>query len=157
MIKIEIERKFHIDELPSFIKDDKGHNIEQGYLFISHGEEIRIRSLDSKYYLTVKKGSGLERRETEIVLTRDQFFELWPLTEGRRIEKIRHPIPAGEFQIELDVYKGDLKGLITAEVEFSDKNESRGFTPPPWFGLEVTNDERYKNKNLALKGSAAFE
>lgn len=156
MTKIEIERKFLLDKFPSFIEDDRGINIEQGYLYISQEEEIRIRSLDSKYYLTVKKGSGLERRETEIDLTKDQFLELWPLTELLRIEKSRYITHVGGYQIELDVYKKDLLGLITAEVEFSDINESRRFTPPPWFGIEVTRDERYKNKNLALKGRAAI-
>jgi adenylate cyclase len=39
-----------------------------------------------------------------------------------------------------------------AEVEFSSASESRRFAPPPWFGAEVTEDEHYKNANLALHG-----
>jgi adenylate cyclase len=39
-----------------------------------------------------------------------------------------------------------------AEVEFPSDEEAAQFVPPPWFGLEVTEDEHYKNVNLALHG-----
>jgi CYTH domain-containing protein len=37
-------------------------------------------------------------------------------------------------------------------VEFTSARESAQFTVPPWFGNEVTEDEAYKNVNLALHG-----
>ena len=55
-------------------------------------------------------------------------------------------------QVELDVYRGLLEGLVVAEVEFESAEENRRFSPPTWFGDEVTNDKHYKNSSLALHG-----
>ena len=55
-------------------------------------------------------------------------------------------------QVEVDVYHGSLAGLVVAEVEFTSARESTQFTAPPWFGDEVTENEAYKNVNLALHG-----
>ena len=41
---------------------------------------------------------------------------------------------------------------FVAEVEFESEEESSSFEPPSWFSKEITHDERYKNKNLALNG-----
>jgi len=82
-----------------------------------------------------------------------QFEALWPLTEGRRIEKTRYEISAGQrLMIELDVYGGGLEGLVVAEVEFPTRAEAEAFDAPPWFGPDVTDDERYKNQRLATAG-----
>ena len=45
-----------------------------------------------------------------------------------------------------------LLDFMVAEVEFPSASASAGFTPPPWFGTEVTEDTRYKNVTLALHG-----
>ena len=41
---------------------------------------------------------------------------------------------------------------MVAEVEFASKAASRAFDPPPWLGEDVTEDGRYKNRNLAVDG-----
>ena len=80
----------------------------------------------------------------------------WPLTEGRRLEKTRHVIPAGaDLTIELDVYSGALTGLLVAEVEFGSEEAAGTFEPPAWFGTEVTDDARFKNQQLASVGAPA--
>jgi CYTH domain-containing protein len=56
------------------------------------------------------------------------------------------------YQIELDVYQGTLAGLVAAEIEFESAEESKRFSPPAWFGEEVTEDHHYKNSSLALNG-----
>jgi CYTH domain-containing protein len=50
------------------------------------------------------------------------------------------------------VYSGALTGLMVAEVEFPSEEAARAFVPPAWFGREVTNDSRYKNRRLATEG-----
>ena len=153
-MNLEIERKFLVDSssLPVDLNKFKNFLISQGYLAADAGSEIRIRKKGRACFLTVKQGAGLQRKEKEIRLKRQNFDKLWPLTEGRRIEKRRYEIPCGDLCIELDVYLGRLQGLVTAEVEFSSMDEGRGFQPPKWFGPEVTEAEEYKNKNLALHG-----
>ena len=87
-----------------------------------------------------------------MAVNREQFNTLWPLTRDRRIEKIRYSIPYQDNIIELDVFQGELEGLCLAEVEFESEESASIFQPPEWFGEDVTADERYKNKNLALYG-----
>jgi adenylate cyclase len=57
--------------------------------------------------------------------------------------------------IELDVYGGDLEGLVVAEVEFASEEDADAFDPPAWLGREVTDDPRYKNQRLARDGAPA--
>ena len=148
----EIERKFLIADIPGFIEDHPFEYIRQGYLAVDGDEEVRIRQKGARFFKTIKKGTGLQRIENEIQVTKGQFDVLWPLTEGRRIEKRRYYVPYNSQQIEVDVFGGALANFVIAEVEFTSIVESEDFVPPAWFGTEVTNDERYMNKNLALNG-----
>jgi CYTH domain-containing protein len=149
----EIERKFLVKELPADLENYPHNEIMQGYLIVTDNDiEVRIRKKGDKYFETVKAGSGLVRKESEKEIPKEAFFDHWPLTEGKRVEKVRYEILYNGKLIELDIYSGDLEGFVVAEVEFESEEESVRFTPPDWFGEEVTHDERYKNKNLALHG-----
>jgi CYTH domain-containing protein len=46
------------------------------------------------------------------------------------IDKTRHVIEADGHMVEVDLYGGNLDGLVIAEVEFSSEREARIFTPP---------------------------
>jgi CYTH domain-containing protein len=155
MVTHEIERKWIVPTLPPLETLTPKH-ISQGYVEISsEGREVRVRSTGEHFYLTEKSGGGLIREEKESHISREEFERLWAQTEGRRVEKDRYVIPHGDSTIELDVYRGSLSGLVVAEVEFSTLRASGQFEAPAWFGLEVTEDARYKNKNLAVKGIPA--
>jgi len=53
---------------------------------------------------------------------------------------------------EVDVYDGDLAGLVVAEIEFDSPEQGDAFEPPGWLGREVTDDSRYGNRTLAVEG-----
>ena len=129
--------------------------LRQGYLAIEpNGTEVRVRDSDGDAVLTVKHGGGRTRVEVEVPIEAGAFERLWPLTQGRRIEKTRHLVPAGDgLVIELDVYGGDLAGLVVAEVEFPSEAAADSFVAPEWLGRDVTADDRYKNQRLALDGA----
>jgi CYTH domain-containing protein len=148
----EIERKFLVDgDVPIDLDHHPCESISQGYLSVdSDGTEVRLRTKSGKLTLGVKSGPSRTRVEEEIELDPRAFEALWPLTDGRRIEKRRFVIRAdGAREIELDVYDGALAGLITAEVEFASEREADEFQPPAWVGTEVTGDARYSNRSLA--------
>ncbi len=154
----EIERVFKVRRLPKDIEKYPSEHIVQGYLAIdSTGAEVRLRKTGERYFETFKGGGRLQRRELEIELSREQFNTLWPGTEGRRIEKIRYQIQEAGQKIELNVYRGNLAGLVLAEVEFPSSENSAAFKPPDWLGEEVTDDVRYKNQTLAQKGAPEGE
>jgi adenylate cyclase len=152
---IEIERKFLVPEAPGDLDRQRSTAIEQGYLAIADdGTEVRIRRRDRSATLTVKSGGGRSRLEEELEIDADRFERLWPLTEGRRIEKTRYEIATDDgLTIELDVYGGALAGLVVAEVEFASEDAAGAFSGPDWLGREVTDDARYKNQRLAREGA----
>lgn len=152
---VEIERKFLVTALPGDLDRHPARPIRQGYLAIeSGGSEVRIRQIGEDTVLTVKRGGGRTRLEEEVAISADAFARLWPLTQGRRVEKVRHVLPAGDaLVLELDVYEGDLAGLVVAEVEFATEAAADAWVAPPWLGAEVTDDERYKNHRLAVDGA----
>jgi adenylate cyclase len=154
---VEIERKWLIagvGALPAEVAAAPAAEIEQGYLTIgADGSETRIRRKAGSCTLTVKSGVGLVRNEAEVALSAEQFEVLWPVTEHARVQKARRAVPGeGGVTIEVDVYSGDLDGLVVAEVEFDDPWGAESFVAPYWFGLEVTADAAYKNRSLAQHG-----
>lgn len=149
--RMEVERKFLVAEPPE-LDPASGDAIEQGYLAIGADGEVRLRRKGEQLALTAKRGSGLSREEAEIELDRERFDRLWPLTEGRRLRKRRYVLPHQSLEIEIDVYDGELGGLVVAEIEFPSEEEARAFDPPVWLGAEVTGDPRYLNETLATRG-----
>ncbi|MEA2250739.1 MAG: adenylate cyclase [Solirubrobacteraceae bacterium] len=153
----EIERKFLVADPPPDLERHPSTAIEQGYLAVdADGTEVRVRRRDGRALLTVKSGGGRSRVEEEVEIEPERFERLWPLTEGRRIEKRRYELPAPDGRtIELDVYAGALRGLVVAEVEFGSEDEADAFEAPAWLGAEVTDDPRFKNQRLARDGAPA--
>jgi adenylate cyclase len=149
---MEVERKFRLQSPPDLTGSDSDP-IEQGYLAVGAEGEVRLRRKGEGTLLTVKRGAGLSRGEAEIEISPEQFDALWPLTEGRRLRKRRHLLPHHGLEIEVDVYEGELDGLIVAEIEFDSEAEAKGFDPPAWLGDEVTGDERFLNESLAVDGA----
>jgi adenylate cyclase len=151
---VEIERKFLIGEVPD-LGGRPSSRIEQGYLALADGEggaEVRLRRRDGETLLTVKSAGATTRVEEEIELDDERFESLWPLTEGRRLSKRRFLLDDSAGTIELDVYEGELAGLVVAEVEFGDEAAADEFEPPAWFGEDVTADPSFRNATLATKG-----
>jgi adenylate cyclase len=154
---MERERKFLVNELPNGLRRRPHKAIRQGYLAIPDGKEkraveVRIRDEEGKLVLTVKGGHGESREEIEVPISREHFRSLWPLTEGKRLDKVRYRIPLGKLTVELDEYRGKLRGLVTAEVEFDSDRELREFRPPPWLGRDVSKRKEFGNSHLAIAG-----
>jgi adenylate cyclase len=151
---MEIERKFLIPDPPPDFERFPHSRIEQAYVAIDPvGTEVRIRRRGEQTTLTVKGGRGRSRAEEELDIDAPRFVRLWELSAGRCLEKTRYELPAEDgLTIELDIYAGRLAGLVTAEVEFASPQAADRFVPPPWFGQEVTDDDRYKNRRLAVDG-----
>ena len=147
----EIERKFLVEQLPQELEIDTEDEIEQGYLATGE-DEVRLRRRGDRFLITAKRGHGLVRDEVEVPLGRESFEDLWAMTEGRRLEKTRLTTDIDGNMAEIDVYKGPLDGLMTAEVEFRDIDAADAFSPPAWFSRELTGDARYSNLRLAMAG-----
>jgi adenylate cyclase len=148
----EIERAFLVEHLPDDLALGPGDHLRQGYLAEEAGTQVRLRISDTAATLTIKAGRGLVRTEVELPVPADDAEALWGLTAGRRIDKVRHRLEVDGGTAEVDVYAGELDGLVRAEVEFHSQAAAEAFTPPVWFGTEVTDDPRWSNASLARHG-----
>lgn len=153
---LEVERKFTVRAVPENLHEFDHKRIRQGYIAIDgEGTEVRLRDKEGSYTVTVKSKGDLVRGEYETPITEEQFAVLWPTTAGKRVEKTRYAIPDGGNVIELDIYEGDLAGLVTAEVEFTSVTAASNFEQPHWFADDVTANSAFKNQNLAVYGKPA--
>ena len=150
---IERERKYVVDVVPDGLDLSDHADLRQGYLIATDAASVRVRDAGGGgRTLTVKAGRGAERTELEWTIDRDQFDAAWAHTDGRRIVKRRHRVRIGDHVAELDVFGGDLAGLVLVEVEFASAAAMAAFEPPAWFGRDVTDDGRYTNVALAITG-----
>ena len=147
---MEIERKYLIRHLPAHLRLDSFscRIIEQGYLNTT--PVIRIRKDNDKYELTYKSSGLMTREEYNLPLTKESYEHLKEKIDGRLITKKRYVIPLKDsLFIELDIFSGDLAPLMLAEVEFPDEETANHFTPPKWFGEDVTFSSSYHNSTLS--------
>ena len=150
---IEIERKFLVEKLPvTELQHAILEEIQQGYLIWESEREVRIRRKGELFWLAEKKGIGLIRDEHEILINKQMFAALWPVTGGMQLEKARSTFMLDGYQLELDVYHGALKPLMVLEAEFSTEEQALAWSPPWFAGSELTGDRRYKNAQLAKSG-----
>lgn len=145
---MEIERKYLIQTLPENLDSYPFHLIEQGYLCTN--PVLRIRKQDQEHFITYKSKGLLAREEVNLPLSPAGYEHLKGKVDDLLIVKKRILIPLfQELLIELDIFEGKHQGLILAEVEFPTLEEAQSFTPPHWFGADVTLEPQYQNSNLS--------
>ncbi len=143
----EIERKFLVLGV-EWRLGTTGQLYRQGYLSTQIDRTVRVRLVGDKGYLTVKgRTLGATRPEFEYEIPADDAnVMLNDLCEKPLIEKTRYKIAYENLTWEVDEFHGENSGLILAEVELEDEEQS--IDKPDWVGDEVTSDPRYFNSNL---------
>ncbi|WP_295456863.1 CYTH domain-containing protein [uncultured Thiodictyon sp.] len=148
---LEIERKFLVKNESWRGAVEREWRILQGYLATSGDLTVRVRMRDGAAFLTIKgPPRGLVRSEFEYAIPpADGEAMLRELTILPLIDKMRYRVPCGAHYWDVDVFTGDNAGLVLAEIEL--KREHESFEHPSWLGLDVTDDLRYSNANLARR------
>jgi adenylate cyclase len=146
---IEVERKFLVSDESWRDGVTSSTRIVQGYIAQTGSATVRVRVKGDRGFLTIKGSSvGVSRSEFEYeVPVADALAMLDELAQGPVIDKVRHLVPVGGHVWEVDVFAGENAPLVMAEVELADSQEP--FDRPDWAGVEVSDDQRYFNVNLA--------
>lgn len=148
----ETERKWILPQLPD-IGNQKPIKYERHFLYIGEGIEIRIQKKGSKFEFERKvKATGLTRTGQKFEITEDEFNNLKQYSTG---SIIRESYKLNEISIK--VYSGKYKGLIRAEVEFDSEQKAEKFSPPEWFGKEITDSVFGKDNYLVRLSSSDFK
>ena len=155
----EIERKYLI-KYPDIKKLANMNNctkvdITQTYLKCVDNIERRVRTRgidgDYLYYLTEKKTiSPIKRVETERKLTQDEYLNLLMEADNKlhTIRKTRYCLTENNKYYEIDIYP-EWNNQAIMEIELNDESEKVEI--PSYIDVikEVTDDENYKNYNMA--------
>jgi CYTH domain-containing protein len=144
---LEIERKF-------LVRSDAwrgawpGRAVRQGYLSSGDATTVRVRVIGAQAFITVKgECGGAVRSEYEYEIPPADAEEMLRLCRRPLVEKVRYDIPVDGQLWQVDEFDGDNAGLVLAEAELSHPEQALAL--PPWVGLEVTRDVRYRNSYLA--------
>ena len=145
---IEIERKFLVQN-NSWKTNATATIFKQAYLNSHPERTVRIRIAGNQAFITIKsKTQNISRQEFEYSIPIDEAESLLLLCETPALEKKRYLVTHVGHQWEIDEFMGSNKGLIVAEIELT--NEQETFEKPDWLGQEVSDDNRYFNSNLTL-------
>ncbi len=155
----EIELKFGIENMPNFdeYENIKVYEIVQDYLYKDEFSSIRKRKLldlqqeECKYIYTVKTKGDIKNNnsvyEIETTISKEEYDCIQ--SKNNIVKKYRVCIPITDKLIaEIDIYYGNLEGLITVEVEFKNEKDLSVFKKPIWFGDEL-NKKVFSNANLS--------
>lgn len=147
--RVEWERRFLLEHFPLDATVTQTRRIIDRYV---EGTSLRLRrqtdtERNAVFKLSQKLRSGASGARqgliTTMYLTEDEFALLSTLP-ARTLTKTRHSIPP----FGVDVFEGELQGLIMAEAEFNSAAEAAEMTPPPFIACEVSHDLRFAGGNL---------
>ncbi|HXW38687.1 MAG TPA: hypothetical protein VEJ44_03250 [Acidimicrobiales bacterium] len=114
-------------------------------LRVRRAEETTTTGRQVVYKLTQKipAANGAPGRITTIYLSEEEHARVRKLP-GEELRKLRYSVPP----FGVDVFGGELAGLLLAEAEFETPEEESAFPPPDVAVAEVTGDVRFTGGRL---------
>lgn len=154
---IEIERKFLVLDDSWRAQAQRVVPMAQGYLndeVAADGSplkiSVRVRLEGDEARLNLKsREAGRSRLEFDYAIPVEDARAMLDRCVGGLVDKRRHYVEHAGHVWEIDEFLGDNAGLVVAEVELDDHDET--FARPAWLGVEVTDAHRYYNLALAMR------
>ncbi len=159
-IPIEMERKYlikmpNINDILSKYNAVKSDIVQVYLISQNDNEEVRIRQRGENgsytYYLTKKvKRDDMSRYEIEEKISKEKYLELLMQADTNMgiIRKTRYCFVYNNQYFEMDMYPFCSDKAIL-EIELTDKNDNIDIPSGICVIREVTEDEEYKNVNIA--------
>ncbi|MBM3857126.1 MAG: hypothetical protein FJ390_04095 [Verrucomicrobia bacterium] len=147
-----IRRKFILLKTPPALFKLKGVEQEEGFVVSSSLRDLRLRRSHKNYFISFREKQASLFHSKDIKMTKANFEELWPFTEGRRIKSKRYLFRLKNWKAKVDCFSGEHAPLQLIEVFFPTQQASRTFKKPSFFGEEVTKCEKYDTEEMALHG-----
>ncbi len=152
---VERERRYLLEDLPPELTRVSPHfQITDNYIT---GTRLRLRKirdpktnkwtakLTQKYALVA--GDFSRTIITNIYLNAIEA-ETFGIFEGNEIRKNRYPFQFEGRNFAIDMFLGDLFGLVLAEVSFASDEELENYPKPPFALADVTNLEVFTGGKL---------
>jgi CYTH domain-containing protein len=155
---IELELTYLASAIPPELENCEHKRLSDVY-FPAHAThaKLRIRQKGDTFELTKKTqadpNDAGNQREENIVLTLEEYGAL-AAGEGRSVTKTRYYLPYNGLTAEVDVFEGDLSGLVIVEFEFDTVESKQGFAMPNFCLADVTQEDFVAGGVLAGKSYA---
>ncbi len=153
---IERERRYLLQDLPEGLNRADHHlQITDNYLT---GTRLRIRKVrDPKTNKWVVKftqkfapnENDLSRTMITNLYLNATEAEILSIFEANEIRKNRYYFDFAARRYSIDMFIGDLFGLVLAETSFETDEELENFQMPPFALADVTNNEIFSGGNLS--------
>jgi CYTH domain-containing protein len=143
--ELELEKTFLVSELPPQINGAQHERIEDGFITPYQNQPVlRLRHRGNKFEITKKaaldQNDASAHHEHTIDLTEQEYNALLS-SFTLKIRKIRYYVSVYGKQAEIDIFGGDLSGLITVDFEFKTPEEMQSFQPPEFCLRDVTQEQ----------------
>ncbi len=153
--RLERERRYLLRDLPEGLTRASPHvQITDNYIT---GTRLRLRKvrdpLTNKWIVKFTQkfavnSSDLSRTLITNTYLNAQEAEILSVFEANEIRKNRYRFEFEGRKFGIDMFLGDLFGLVLAEVSFDDDKELESFPKPPFALVEVTNNELFTGGKL---------
>jgi CYTH domain-containing protein len=155
--RTERERRYLLRELPPRLKlTDEHAQLTDNYIT---GTRLRLRrsrwpaTNEWTLKLTQKHAPhppDFSRTLITSIYLNEQEYEIFSIFEGNELRKNRYPYEHDGRRYSIDVFLGELRGLILAETEFASDDELINFALPAFSVADVSNDETFTGAKLSI-------
>ncbi|HEV3471250.1 MAG TPA: hypothetical protein VG148_18135 [Pyrinomonadaceae bacterium] len=155
-VRVERERRYLLRGLPEGVSPRDEHaQITDNYI-----TNTRLRLRKSRWVPTGEWSLKLTQKHTPappdfaralittLYLNRAEY-EALSVFEANELRKNRYYLRHEGRLYSVDVFLGDLRGLILAETDFDTDAELDAFAPPPFAAADVTREELFTGGRLA--------
>src|SRR5947207_13134769 len=153
--RVERERRYLLQDLPEGLTPASPHvQITDNYIT---GTRLRLRKIrdpqTNKWTLKLTQKFALNKSDlsrtilTNVYLNATEYNAL-AVFEANEIRKNRYSFEHAGNKYGIDLFLGDLLGLILAEISFESDEELEQFERPAFTFAEVTNSEMFTGARL---------
>jgi len=154
--RIERERRYLLQDLPEGLSRADHHlQITDNYI---SGTRLRLRKVrdprTNKWVVKFTQKFAPDRDDLSRTTITNTYLnpieaDTLGIFEANEIRKNRYHFEFEGRQFSVDMFLGDLFGLVLAEVSFDNDDELENFSPPPFALADVTNNELFTGGSLS--------
>jgi Uncharacterized protein conserved in bacteria len=154
---VERERRFLLRELPEGLTAASEHvQIWDNYITNTRLRLRKIRLPQTRQWIAklTQKYAPAPDDFSRTIITNTYLsateYEVFSIFEGNEIRKNRYPFEHEGRKFSIDVFLGELRGLILCETSFETDEEMDNFELPSFALMDVTNDLMFTGARLAF-------
>jgi len=154
--RIERERRYLLQDMPEGLtRADDHQQITDNYLT---GTRLRIRKVrdprTNKWVVKFTQKFAPNPEDLSRTMITNTYLnaieaDTLAIFEANEIRKNRYPFEFEGRKFSVDMFLGDLFGLVLAEVSFETDEEMDSFAKPPFALADVTNNEIFSGGKLS--------